>query len=75
MALTAAAEMESTIETLLLAKGFENTIVSILNDSVDVVVCRSSITDAERAQIEDIVKRKTMLTADHIVITLMELSE
>lgn len=73
--LTAAAEMENTIETLLAAKGFENTIVSILDDSVDVVVCRSAISDVERAQIEDIVKRKTQLTAEHIVITLMELSE
>ena len=75
VAQTSAAELESTIEMLLSSKGFENTIVSVLDDSVDVVVCRSSITDAERAQIEDIVKRKTELSADHIVITLMELKK
>lgn len=75
VAQTSAAELESTIEMLLSSKGFENTIVSVLDDSVDVVVCRSSITDAERAQIEDIVKRKTELSAEHIVITLMELKK
>ena len=71
--LTETAELENAVETLLQAKGFESVIVSILDDSVDVVVCRNSISDSERAQIEDIVKRKTQLSAEHIVITLMEL--
>ena len=73
--LTAIAEKETAAESLLAAKGFENCIVYINNDSVDVVVGRTSLTDAERAQVEDIVKRKTEVSADKIVITLLEIGE
>ena len=70
--LTAIAEKETAAESLLAAKGFENSIVYINDDSVDVVIGRSVLSDAERAQVEDIVKRKTEVTADKIVITLLE---
>jgi len=73
--LTAIAEKETAAESLLAAKGFENSVVYINEKSVDVVVCRTALTDAERAQIEDIVKRKAEVTADKIVITLLELEE
>ena len=73
--LTAIAEKETAAESLLAAKGFENSIVYINDDSVDVVICRSALTDAERAQIEDIVKRKAEVAADKIVITLLELGD
>ena len=73
--LTAIAEKETAAESLLAAKGFENCIVYINNDSVDVVVGSTSLTDAERAQVEDIVKRKTEVSADKIVITLLEMGE
>ncbi len=54
---------------LLAAKGFSDVVVSITEDSVDVVVSQSNLSDAERAQIEDIVKRKTEVSAEKIVIT------
>ena len=73
--LTAIAEKETAAESLLAAKGFENSIVYINDNSVDVVICRTALTDAERAQIEDIVKRKAEVTADKIVITLLEIVE
>ncbi len=73
--LTAVAERETAAESLLAAKGFENSVVYINDESVDVVVCRTALTDAERAQIEDIVKRKAEVTADKIVITLLEIAE
>ena len=57
--LTAIAEKETAAESLLAAKGFENSIVYINDDSVDVVISRQTLSDAERAQVEDIVKRKT----------------
>ena len=41
-----------------MAKGFADPVVSISSGKVDVVVNAPSITDAQRAQIEDIVKRK-----------------
>ena len=69
--LTDNAQKENATETLLGAKGFENTVVSIDDDGVDVVIGRTELTDAERAQIEDIVKRKAEVEADSIVITLM----
>ena len=47
----------------------------VRSGEVDVVVNAASITDAQRAQIEDIVKRKTEVGAESIIITLLNLSE
>ncbi len=74
--MTEVAELESAVEMLLSAKGFDCSVVSINdNQMVDVVVSRYTISDAERAQIEDIVVRKTGIGVENIVITLMELAE
>ena len=73
--MTEVAEKENAAETLLQAKGFVDPVVSITDGKVDVVINATSITDPERAQIEDIVKRKTEVEADGIVITLMESAE
>ncbi|MCI8515053.1 MAG: SpoIIIAH-like family protein [Lachnospiraceae bacterium] len=75
LTLTQIAEKENSAETLLTAKGFDNSIVTIVDNQADVVIARASITDAERAQIEDIVKRKCEMEASQIVITLMELAQ
>ncbi len=69
--LTDIAERETAAETLLSAKGFEDVVVSITDDMVDVVVNMAEVDDAKRAQIEDIVKRKTGLPGENIVITPM----
>lgn len=69
--MTQVAEKENAAETLLQAKGFSNPVVSITDGQVDVVINASSITDPQRAQIEDIVKRKTEVGAENIVITLL----
>lgn len=73
--LTAIAEKENAAETLLMAKGFADPVVSITDGKVDVVINASSITDPQRAQIEDIVKRKAEVGAENIVITLLNLQE
>ena len=75
MNLTAIAEKENAAETLLMAKGFADPVVSITDGKVDVVINAASITDPQRAQIEDIVKRKTETGAENIVITLLNLQE
>lgn len=75
IAMTAVAEKENAAETLLQAKGFADPVVSVSDNKVDVVINASSITDQQRAQIEDIVKRKTEISADGIVITLLNLEE
>lgn len=43
--------------------------VSINGDAVDVVVNAAELSDVQRAQIEDIVKRKTDIAAENIVIS------
>ena len=73
--MTEAAEKENAAETLLSAKGFADPVVNITGEKVDVVINASSITDPERAQIEDIVKRKTEVGAENIVITLLNTEE
>ena len=62
-------EKESAAELLLEAKGFENVIVNLTGETADVVVPEADLTDAKRAQIEDIVKRKTGIAPENIVIT------
>lgn len=67
--LTEITEKEASIETLLLSKGFENVVVSLSEASVDVVVENMNLTDAKRAQIEDIVTRKSGVPAANVIIT------
>lgn len=67
--MTEIAEMEMAAEILLEAKGFSGVLVSVNGDTVDVVVNAVELTDAQRAQIEDIVKRKTEIDASNIVIS------
>jgi stage III sporulation protein AH len=67
--MTQIAEKEAAAELLLQAKGFSDVIVSINGKDVDVVVNALSLSDAQRAQIEDIVKRKTEISADNIIIS------
>lgn len=64
-----AAEKEAAAEMLLEAKGFEGCVVSITDGSADVVINQAEIDDAQRAQIEDIVKRKAEVSGENIVIT------
>lgn len=67
--MTEIAEKEAAAELLLQAKGFSDVIVSINGKDVDVVVNALSLSDAQRAQIEDIVKRKTQIGAENIIIS------
>ena len=70
--MTDRAEKELDAELLLEAKGFKDSVVSINDDSVDVIVGAVEITDEQKAQIEDIVTRKTERNVSDIVITTME---
>lgn len=59
-------EKESAAEALIEAKGFAEAFVRIDDNTVDVIVSKSVLTDAEIAQIEDIVKRKTGIDVENI---------
>lgn len=69
IAMTDVAERENAAEMLLEAKGFTDVVVSVTGDSCDVVLNMGEVTDAKRAQVEDIVKRKTNISGEKIVIT------
>lgn len=68
-ALTKAAEQENAAELMLEAKGFTDAVVSISGKSADVIVNGSKLSTQQIAQIEDIVRRKTEVAAQNIVIT------
>ena len=67
--LTEDMEKESEAEILLDVNGYKNAIVSISGDNVDVIVCAETLTDTDRARIEDTVVRKTGCSVDQIIIT------
>ena len=73
--MTDLAEKEAAAETLLASKGFDVAVVSLTADSADVVVNASELSDANRAQIEDIITRKTGIAAQNIVITPINTAE
>ena len=67
--MTQLSEQEVAVETLMASKGFSESVVSLTADSADIVVNAAELTDANRAQIEDIVTRKTNIAPEKIVIT------
>lgn len=67
--MTQLSEQEVAIETLMASKGFSECVVNLTQDSADIVVNAQELTDANRAQIEDIVSRKTEIAPENIVIT------
>ena len=69
VAMTEMAEKETAAEMLLEAKGFVDAIVNLTGETADVVVSDSQLGDDQRAQIEDIVQRKTGVSPEQIVIT------
>ncbi len=69
VAMTDLSEREMEAEIMLSAKGFPESVVSISNDGVDVVVCAATLTEAQLAQIMDIVSRKTEVSAEKIIIS------
>lgn len=70
IALTETAQKESDAQMLLEAKGFTQTVVSISGESADVMVETANLTEAQTAQIIDIVQRKTDIAAENIIITV-----
>lgn len=69
IALTDVAQKECETLVMLEAKGFPEAVVSINGDSVDVCIGMNELTQAQIAQIEDIVKRKTGIAAENIIIS------
>ncbi len=70
--LTENAQMEEDAQMMLEAKGFKNAVVSLSDECCYVIVGKDDVTDEKRAQIEDIIKRKTNIGASNIVISTMD---
>lgn len=75
LAMTEISEKENAAEMLLESKGFSDVVVSMSDESVDVIVNASDLTTQQMAQIEDIVKRKTGMDAASIVINPVAVKE
>lgn len=69
IAITDIAEKETAAEILLESKGFSDVVVSISDTGVDVVVNAAELSEAQRAQIEDIIIRKTGVAPETIIIS------
>lgn len=67
--ITERCELENTIETLLKAKGFSDIVVTLSDEQADVIISSQEVDESKRAQIEDVIKRKTGFQAESIVIT------
>lgn len=72
VSMTDLSEKEAAAELLLEAKGFKNVVVNLTGETADVVIPEAELSDA---QIEDIVKRKTGIAPENIVITPLKESE
>lgn len=69
LAIIRRAEAESTVETLVKQKGFEDALAYMSDtDNVDVIVKASSLTSQDVAQISDIVVRHADVTMDRITV-------
>jgi len=64
-------ERETAAEALIESKGFAEAYVRISDNGVDVIVCRDTLSEADLAQIMDIIKRKTGLNEQQIHISPM----
>ena len=66
------ADREMAAENLIAAKGYENVVVTVTDGAADVMIVSENLSDAARAQIEEIVKTKTNVPADKITITAVK---
>jgi stage III sporulation protein AH len=60
---------EADAETVLAAKGYPNAVVSISENTVDVIIEKAELDDVSRTQIEEVVVRKTGCSVEQVVIS------
>ncbi len=61
-------EKETFVENMIMAKGFDDAVVYLGDQSINIVVSSEKLTEKDVAQIVDIVKRETDIEMDSIVI-------
>ncbi len=72
LSIVANMELESTLEGLLVAKGFEDAIVTFGTTSVNIVVKDKELTQSKVAQILDVVTTETQYTASEVKVISAE---
>ena len=72
LALAAKEEQELVLEGYILAKGFEDVVVSFTENYVNVMVKASELTESEVAQIVQVVQEQTQKSIDNIKILPVE---
>ena len=70
--IVSAMESELVIEGLIMSKGFEDVIISDLNNSITVMVKSAELNKSEVAQIVDVVKAQTNYDIENIKIIPVE---
>jgi len=70
--IVALTEKEMIIENLIIARGFDDALVFLTDDSATVVVAAKELTPASVAKIQDIVMTKTKIPASNIKIMLKD---
>ena len=68
LALVGSMEKEVIIEGLLKAKGFNNAAVTLGEDSVNVIIDKGQLTDAEVAQVLDVARTETGEAVENIKV-------
>ena len=68
-------ETEMRVEALVKAKGFEDAIVTMSDEGVNVVVGAGEVTDQQRMQIYDIIQSETEFSAGDVKIILFSRRE
>jgi len=61
-------EKEVFIQNMIMAKGFNDAIVYLSDQSINIVVSSENLTDKDVAKIVDIVKRETDIAMDNMII-------
>ncbi|MDE6209121.1 MAG: SpoIIIAH-like family protein [Lachnospiraceae bacterium] len=74
-ALTTNAEQELLAETEIRGRGYNNVVVTKIDNKVDVVILSEPLEITEITRIEDIVKSKMGVEAENITITVMDTSK
>lgn len=72
MALISQMESEVVMEGLIKAKGFEDSVVSLINGSISVIVKSAELNKSEVAQIVEVVQKQTGYDIDNIRIIPVE---
>ena len=73
--LTDISEREMAAESLIMAKGYSDVSVTMTDGYVDVIIVAEDLDMTQRAQIEDIVKRKMQVDASKITINAIEVDK